>query len=260
MGIIGRTNYTSKSVKASDIQNPCFRYAQKGMAYTLLRRGDNTGMETQWELFFMYFLGQNQAINLASFAGDYLGRVGRVDSGGIFVGGMITQIVKHSRYHAVLLEDTPVASKTKIDMATLIQQGMISVAPNYYSILIHKRFIIWLPDPDRVSITNYANWLYVSDDPDTEEGSDTENFAAGEQLAGEQITDEAVKEEEEPQEQFVPPPQEPFHQGADSSSMNHEQWAWVQTELGDLRTKQTRQGIEKARQGAMLEEMNLMMR
>lgn len=78
----------------------------------------------------MYSMSQNQAINIAAFAADYLGRVGRTDSGGISVGGMITQIVEHFSYHMILLEDTPVGGKTKIDMATLIQQSMIYVAHN----------------------------------------------------------------------------------------------------------------------------------
>ena len=146
---------------------------------------------------------QNQAINVSAFAADYLGRVGRADSGGISVGGMITQIAEHFRYHAVLLEDTPVAGKTKIDMAALIQQGMISVAHDYYSVLIHKRFIITLHNPDRVSIVDCANWLYVSVDPDTKEGYEADNLVAGEE----------INKEEDPQDQFVPPPQEPFHQG-----------------------------------------------
>lgn len=128
----------------------------------------------------MYSMVQNQAINVVAFAADYLRRVSRADFGGISVGGVITQIAEHFGYHTVLLEDTHVAGKTKIDIATLIQQGMISVAPNYYSVLIHKRFIIALPDPDRVSITNCANWLYVSADPDIEEGYDVENLVAGE--------------------------------------------------------------------------------
>lgn len=152
-----RADYTSKGAKAYGIQNPCFRYAQKGLAYTLFGQGDSTGVATQRELFFMYSMVQNQAINVVAFATDYLGRVGQVDSGGISVGGMITQIAEHFGYHAVLLEDTSVAGKTKIDMAALIQQGMIYVAPNYYFVLIHKRFII-------------ANWLYVSANPDMEEG------------------------------------------------------------------------------------------
>lgn len=108
-----------------------------------------------------------------------------MESEGISVGGMITQITEYFRYHVVLLEDTPVTGKTKIDMTALIQQGMISVASTYYSVLIHKRFIMVLPDMDKVSITDCANWLYVSVDPDTEEGYDTENFATGEQFAGE---------------------------------------------------------------------------
>ena len=103
---------------------------------------------------------------------------------------MITQIAEHFGYHAILLEDTPVVGKTKINMTTLIQQGMISVAHNYYSILTHKRFIIALPDPNRVSIIDCANWLYVSADPDTEEGYDAKNLVASEHVAGEYMNED----------------------------------------------------------------------
>ncbi|KAI5430991.1 hypothetical protein KIW84_035223 [Lathyrus oleraceus] len=44
--ITGRTNYSSKGAKASGIQNPCSRYAQKGLAYTMFGRGDSTGVAT----------------------------------------------------------------------------------------------------------------------------------------------------------------------------------------------------------------------
>lgn len=206
--ITGRTDYTSKGAKASGIQNTCFRYAQKGLAYTLFGRCDRMGVADQWEFLFMYSMAQNQAIDVAGFAADYLGRVGQADSGGISVGGLITHIAEHFGYHAVFLEYTLVAGKTKIDMVALVQQCMISMAHNYYSVLIHKRFIIVLLDPDKVSLTNYANWLYVCADPDTEEGYKVENLGVGEQVAGEEIN-----EGEEPQENFVPPPYEPFHQG-----------------------------------------------
>lgn len=79
-----------------------------------------------------------------------------------------------------MLEDTSGAGKTKLDMATLIQQGMISVAHDYYSILIHKWFILALSNPDRVSIIDCVNWLYVSVDHDSEEGYDVENLVASE--------------------------------------------------------------------------------
>lgn len=67
------------------------------------------------------------------------------------------------------LKTPPVVGKTKIDTTTLIQQGMLFVALNYYSVLIYKRFIIALPNPERVSTTDCANWLYTSVDPEMEE-------------------------------------------------------------------------------------------
>jgi hypothetical protein len=253
-------DYSSKGAKASGIQNPCFRYAQKGLAYTLFGRGDSTGVATQRELFFMYSMAQTKTINVAAFAADFLGRVGRANSGGISVGGMITQIALHFGYQAILLEDTPIVGNTKIDMSALIAQGMIAVAPTYYSVLIHKRFIIALPDPDRVAITDGANWLYVSADPDADEGHDTDHFYAGDQFVDDQ---EEGREEEYPQappEHFVPQPQEPTQQAEGSSSWSTDQWGWIQTEIGDLRAEQQRQGIEQARQGAMLDDMSSMMR
>lgn len=52
--ITGKTDYTSKGAKASGIHNYCFRYAQKGLAYTLFGQGDSLGVVTQRELFFLY--------------------------------------------------------------------------------------------------------------------------------------------------------------------------------------------------------------
>lgn len=117
--ITGRTDYTSKGAKASGIQNSCFCYAPKGLAYTLFGQGDITSMATHMELFFRCSMAHKQSINVASFATDYFRRVGRADSSGISIGGMITQIAEHFGYHAVLLEETPVAGKTKIDMSAL---------------------------------------------------------------------------------------------------------------------------------------------
>lgn len=207
-------------------------------------------MATQRELFFLYSMAHNQSINVPAFAADYLGRVGRADSDGISVGGMITQIIEHFGYHAVLLEETPVEGKIKIDMSDLIQQSMISIAHNYYSVMIHKRFIIALPNPDRVSIVDCANWLYVSVDLDEEDVYDAKNVVAG----------EPMHEDNQHQEQFVPPHQDPTQQVVELSFMNQDQWAWVQTVLSDLRTEQSIQGIEQARQGAVLDDMNMMMR
>ncbi|XP_058741312.1 uncharacterized protein LOC131613680 [Vicia villosa] len=44
IAITGRESYCPKGTKATSIQNPCFRYAQKALAYTLFGRGDSPGV------------------------------------------------------------------------------------------------------------------------------------------------------------------------------------------------------------------------
>lgn len=75
---------------------------------------------------------------------------------------------------------------------------MISISRDYYYVMIHKRFILALSNPDRVSISDFANSLYVSADPDEEDGHNADNVVAGETMI----------EYDQHQEQFVPPHQD----------------------------------------------------
>jgi hypothetical protein len=149
--------YVSKAAKASGIYNPCFRYAQKALAYTMFGHGDSTGVATQRELFFLYSMAAQTPINVAAFAADYLGRVGRATSGDISVGGMITQIADHFGFGVALADAPHVSGKNKLDMAALIQQGMIEVTQDYYSLICQKFHVLALPAYDFISITNGAN-------------------------------------------------------------------------------------------------------
>ncbi|KAI5420886.1 hypothetical protein KIW84_044648 [Lathyrus oleraceus] len=85
LAITGRSDYQAKGAKASGIQNPCFRYAQKVLAFTLFGRGDSTGVATQRELFFLFAMANQVAVSVTAFAADYLGRVGRAAQGGISI-------------------------------------------------------------------------------------------------------------------------------------------------------------------------------
>lgn len=118
------------------IQNPSFWYAQKGPVYTFLGRGDSIGAATQRELFFLHVMANNEIINVSEFIANYLGRVTHAPTRGISMGGMITQIAEHLGYDLNLSSDTPVAGKAKIDMESLIYQGMIAVTNNSYSLMI----------------------------------------------------------------------------------------------------------------------------
>lgn len=70
---------------------------------------------------------------------------------------------------------------------------------------------------------------------------------------------EEMQEEIREQEQFVALPEDTKHPGIGSSYVTSDQWSWMQTEIGDLRAEQTRQGLEQARQGTLMEERHAMM-
>lgn len=83
-------DYVAKGAKASGIQNPCFKFSQKALAYTLFCRGDRNGVATQRELFLLHSMANQTPVSVAGFAADYLGRVARATSGAISIGGMIS--------------------------------------------------------------------------------------------------------------------------------------------------------------------------
>jgi hypothetical protein len=110
-----------------------------------------------------------------------------------------------------------------------------------------------LPDPSRISISNTANWLYESVVQDDMDEHNVDTFAVG------NPQEEEVQEEMQDQELFAVPPEESMHLGAGSSYVTLDQWSWMQTEIGDLRAEQARQGVEQARQGTLMDEMHAMM-
>ena len=125
-----------------------------------------------------------------TFAADYLGRVGRATSNDISVGGMITQIADHFGFGAALVDSPQVPGKSKLDMAALIQQGMITVKQDYYSLLCQKVHVLDLPAYHFISITNKSNWLY--DYPEPEEGDEDlfDSLPADERMEGAPSTEE----------------------------------------------------------------------
>lgn len=179
LAIMGKSDYASKGAKAFGINNPCFRYAQKVSAFTLFGRGDSTGVATQRELFFLFSMENRVAVSIVAFAADYLGLVGRASQWGISIGGIITQIAHHFGYDPAALNETPVAGKHKLDMNTLVQQGMISQISDYYALMSSGQFIMALPDPARISISNTADWLYESVVQDDIDEHNADTFAVG---------------------------------------------------------------------------------
>lgn len=110
-------------------------------------------------------MANNERVNAVAFAANHLKQVGYASTGDISVGGMIIQIADHFGYGQLLMEESTVAGKTKIDMNTLVNQQMIAIMPNYYSLIIHNVEVLALPTPGSISIANMANWLYAASAP-----------------------------------------------------------------------------------------------
>ena len=102
-------------------------------------------------------MAHNERINAAAFAANHLKQVGHATTGDISVGGMITQIASHFGYDQLLMEETAVIGKTKIDMHTLVNQQMIAIRPTHYALMIHNVEVLALPAPGSISIANVAN-------------------------------------------------------------------------------------------------------
>lgn len=141
------------------------------------------------------------------------------------------------------------SGKNKLDMNALVQQGMISQISDYYALMSSRQFIMALPDPARISISDTANWLYESVAHDDMDEHNADTFVAGDQH------EEGAQE----QNQFVPPQEDTTYTGVGSSSMKPDQWSWIQTEISDLRAEQARQGVEQARQGTVMDEIHALM-
>lgn len=101
--------------------------------------------------------------------------------GGISIRGIITQVTHHFGYDPIALNETPVEGKHKLDMNSLVQQGMISQISDYYALMSSGQFIMALIDPARIIIANTANWLYENVLQDDMDEHNADPFVVGDQ-------------------------------------------------------------------------------
>lgn len=233
--ITGLPVYDPRSAKASWIQNPCFRYAHKGLAYTMFGRGDSTGVVTKRELYLLHAMIYDVPVNVAAFVADHLTPMGKATKGAISVGGLITQIADHCGCRIARDGEEPLKSLSKVDLKALCQQLMLQISPHGYALLSRNRTLLQLPNPNRTAISNDENWLYVAVNPD--EGDD-EDIVAGQEGDAEAPA----------QERMAPQPRGPRQHGEGSSAAG-------QMRMDQFEAEQARQGTELFRQGTQIDNM-----
>lgn len=130
------------------------------IAFTLFRQGDNTSVDSQRDIFFLYYMTNNAILNFVAFAVNYLGKVACAATRGISVKGMITQIIEQLGIEFNLVEDRIVEGRIKVGMDAHVHQGMIFMDGNTYTVMICNKAILDLPNRRKVRIDIPDNYIY----------------------------------------------------------------------------------------------------
>lgn len=191
----------------------------------------------------MFFLTNNDILNVAAFTANHTGKVARDTTGGFSVGGMITQIVKHLN----LVEERIIEGRSKVDMDSLVHQGMISMDGNTYTMMIRNKAILDLPNPIKVRIDIPNNRIYQMDVPSPGNSYEEEGKP--------NITNHHVGTVME--EDIIRPPTHPTQPEVGATNANQDRWEWLKSEIHGMKVEQTRKGMVLDDVQAMMQRLML---
>jgi len=162
--ITGRNHFESRTVKASMIHNPVFRYVHRVMACTIFGRPE-TGTMRSDELFLLWAMVNSRPVNTGWYMLNHLAFVGGQAKGTkISVGGAIDFIkVKITGQVEVDIGDSYIKGNYAIDIDYLKNIHMIKDIegfPDNHQLMIGSEHSIVLPDSSRTDTTKWENWLY----------------------------------------------------------------------------------------------------
>ena len=115
-----------------------------------------------------------------------------------------------------MLHEAPIVGKSKLDMSALVNQGMIQLQGSHFWLINSKRVILTLPDPERITISDRANWIwgYGSDGEEDLEEFEEDN----------QADENQMEEDSREQEPVGNPLEMPTQSDGRSSSFTQDEW------------------------------------
>ncbi|XP_021746735.1 uncharacterized protein LOC110712575 [Chenopodium quinoa] len=176
--ITGLNGYNPQSSKASRIHNPVFRYLQRLMASTIFGRHDSQGTVREWEMeMIQSMLYPDVHLNTASFIARHFHAVGKSKKKSpIVIGGLITPIAVSLGFDFDHIQ--PVAHIATLDIPKLVSMGWLQEDGDRYRWVVNKKPAFFLPNPERTTIRNQANWvfpeIFASDGEDEEDEENCE--------------------------------------------------------------------------------------
>ncbi|XP_012568789.1 uncharacterized protein [Cicer arietinum] len=133
------------------------------MANTLFGRRESEGVARQSELFFLWAITNQFAVNSGSFLARQFDKVAKASKGDIVIGGLITPIAISLGYTNDIFKLSQVQGHTRIDLDSCIAMKLITKLHDTYHLLLHDGSAIALPNPARTTIQNRDNWLLSGD-------------------------------------------------------------------------------------------------
>lgn len=108
--------------------------------------GDNIGVAGQKELYFLHAMVVGCSLNAVVFFVRNLQRIFAFNMGDISIRGLISTTAKHLGFTFNEENFLPIFGKTRCDMECLVSMGMINHSGDTYSLMIHNRQVLYLPN------------------------------------------------------------------------------------------------------------------
>ncbi|CAJ2652102.1 unnamed protein product [Trifolium pratense] len=172
--ISGEPNSDPADRTNQKIHNPAIRYFHMILAHTIFGKQENDTTVSKDELFIMFCAFQGRPVNLAPFVLANLQKLVETPNRRICIGGFVTLLAR-----AIGLDDslgqlipygTPLASGFRyLNINFCFNRGLIhNLGPTPYTLVINNKpvYHFTLPNMERTSVYNKANWLYDLEDED----------------------------------------------------------------------------------------------
>lgn len=127
------------------------------MTHTIFGRGESKSVVRQSELLHLWAMINNVNIDTGSHFIRHLVKVGKATTGSIVVGGLITPIALTLGHEMFGLEEA--IGSSRVDLEACCAMHMIVRDGDVYCLTIKDRLPHPLPDQNRTSVQNRANWL-----------------------------------------------------------------------------------------------------
>jgi len=156
--------YRPSTSKATHIQNPCFRYAQRILSSGLFGRDDSANVARESELYFLSSMYHAHLVDVGAHMARHFHAVANRTSGGIAIGGLLTPLAMAFGFDPAQHEHDRVTGPERLDFHALEMMHMCRHVGETYMWHYPNKVYFPLPNTDRTSLQNPANLHFMPEE------------------------------------------------------------------------------------------------